>query len=94
MIADLLKGKPTQTNAIQAYFLSQRIKYALVIARAMSTPSRQSKLRPIPARMSRKALLTWLLIDVWYSTTRHLWRITLESLLKTAVLRSHSLEST
>ena len=74
LIHQLSRGEKTETTSDEAYFLTQRLRFGLAIAQALATPSGgRAPFVPVPMRVDRESILTWLLIDVWRSTTSNIW---------------------
>lgn len=83
LVRKLVAGHAIVNTPPEAYFLAQRFKYGLVIARAIATkmPGRHANFSP-PKNLTRPELLSWLLTDVWRSTNRYVWRSILEGMLQ------------
>jgi len=81
-VVNLLRGKTIANSRQESYFLAQRLKFGLVIARALSTPASKNKGAPILPKSSQPAqVIRCLLVDVWHSTNRHLWHTILKAML-------------
>ena len=73
-IHQLSRGEKVETTSDEAYFLTQRLRFGLAIAQALATPSGgRTPFVPVPMQVDREFILTWLLIDVWRSTTSNIW---------------------
>lgn len=83
LVRKLVTGHPVLNTPPEAYFLAQRLKYGLVIARAMTNPMPGTPAGlALPRSVTSPKLLSWLLIDVWRSTNRFVWRSILEAILR------------